>query len=104
MTTHEQDGRRALAVHAATALARSALAAAGASPAGSPAQRFFHGVETAAQHVVHPETATVRDGTAWLEAEDPSFRDGFLQASTRLAMAAAAPTPPTHIGLPEPTQ
>ena len=45
----------------------------------------------------------VRQGSGWLEAEDPSFRAGFLEGSTALATAAALPDPPLRVHLPQPS-
>lgn len=97
-TAHEI--RRPIIRHAAEGLAREANEAARNSLANSPAWRFYHGVETAAMHVIHPEMARVRDGTSWLDREAASFRDGFMEASTLLAMAAIATQPPMRIRLP----
>ena len=44
--------------------------------------------------------AGVRDGTSWLDREAASFRDGFMEASTLLAMAAIATQPQMRIRLP----
>ena len=97
-----QDARRLVIVSAAERLAAEAVSAARDEPGSSAAWRFYRGVEAAALHVVRPEVASVRDGTAWLQAEAPSFRDGFLRASTLLAAAATAPNPPLRVALPYP--
>ena len=95
--------RRFVAVKAATRLVADAIAAAGNVQADSDDWRFFHGVEAAARHVLHPEMAAVRDGSDWLAAEPAAFREGFLKASTLLAIAASAADPPTSVPLPQPS-
>lgn len=102
MTTAFDQAHRLALVQAATALAREAIAAAGASPVRSQSWYFYRGVEDAALHVLRPEMAIVREGTSWLDAEDRWFRDGFLEAQLLLATAAAAPEPPMHLPLPQP--
>lgn len=94
--------QRMIVVNAARNLAHDAVEAAGQCERGADAWHFYHGVETAAQHVLHPESASVREGTSWLDAETPSFREGFLEASTVLATAASAPEPPLRVHLPRP--
>ena len=103
MTTMSHHAHRLALIEAATALTREAIAAAGASPMGSPTRQFYRGVEDAALHVLRPELATVREGTSWLEAEGRWFRDGYLEAQLLLATAAASPDPPTHLPLPAPS-
>lgn len=83
-------------------MAREAIVATREPAADLGTRRFYHGVETAALHVLRPEMAGVHEGTTWLEHRDPAFRDGFLEASSVLATAAAAADPPHHIRLPEP--
>lgn len=102
MTTTYRQAHRLAVVEAATALAREAIAAAGASPVRSPSWQFYRGVEDAAMHVLRPEMALVREGSAWLDAEDRWFRDGFLEAQLLLATAASAEEPPLHVPLPSP--
>ena len=102
MTPVYQHAHRLAVIEAARTLAGEAVVAARESDADSPAWRFYHGVETAALHVLRPELAEVRDGTPWLDREDPSFREGFLKASTLLATAASAPEPPLRVRLPLP--
>ena len=102
MSTAYHQAHRLALVEAATALAREAIAAAGASPVHSPIWHFYRGVEDAALHVLRPEMAMVREGTSWLDAEDRWFRDGFLEAQLLLATAAASPEPPLHLPLPQP--
>jgi heterodisulfide reductase subunit A-like polyferredoxin len=102
MTTKYPRVHRLALVEAATALAREAIGAAGASPIHSPTWYFYRGVEDAALHVLRPEMATVREGTSWLDAEDRWFRDGFLEAQLLLATAAASPQPPMRLPLPQP--
>ena len=102
MNAHHQDARRAGIALAARRLAKDAREAAAATPAGSRQWRFYHGVQTAAHHVLRPQVEAVRAGTAWLDAEDPAFREGFLNASGMLAAAAAAAQAPPHLRLPVP--
>lgn len=103
MTTGYHDARSIALTEAAKGMAREAVAAARDSAVDSPAWRFYHGIETAAQHVLHPEMASVRDDDGWLKAEDPAFRQGFLEASALLATAAAStPDPPRRLPLPNP--
>jgi hypothetical protein len=97
-----QDARRLVATRLAVQLAQDATEAARDAEAGTPAWRFYHGVEAAAQQVVHPEVAAVREGTTWLDREDPSFRAGFLEASTALATTVNLPDPPLRVRLPHP--
>ncbi|HET7488402.1 MAG TPA: hypothetical protein VFJ85_10770 [Acidimicrobiales bacterium] len=96
------EARRMALVEAARALARDATSAARESIAFSAEWSFYHGVETAALHVLRPEVSTVREGTAWLDAEEPAFREGFLQGAAVLATAASAAEPPLRLRLPEP--
>ena len=103
MDTGQRDARGIAATEAAASLAKDAVRAAGSCVAGGADWHFYHGVEAAALHVLHPEMAGVRDGTAWLDAEAPSFRRGFLEASIALSAAATATEPPLRIRLPEPT-
>ena len=102
MATGYQQSHRLVVVEAATALAREAIGAAGASPVRSPSWYFYRGVEDAALHVLRPEMAIVREGTSWLDAEDRWFRDGFLEAQLLLATAASSAEPPMHLPLPQP--
>lgn len=101
MATGFQEARRLALIEAARALAREATTAARESVAFSPAWSFYHGVETAALHVLRPEVTAVRAGTAWLDAEDAAFRNGFLEGSSLLAGAAASPEPPLRLRLPQ---
>ena len=100
--SQDQTGHRVLLVGAAKALLDEATAGARASSARSPSWHFYHGVEAAAEHVLRPELAAVREDSSWLSHEEPSFRNGFLEASTVLANAAMAPTPPARVRLPVP--
>lgn len=102
MSAASQETRHLVAARAARALAKQATDAARAWPAGSSEWRFYHGVETAAQHVLHPAMATVRDDPAWLDAEDPSFRAGFLEGSALLSTAVNTDGSPLHLRLPAP--
>ncbi|MFP5319963.1 MAG: hypothetical protein ACLGI2_16940 [Acidimicrobiia bacterium] len=101
MTTLE--GPRHLMMQSlATSLADRARAAARDCRMHTSSWHFYHGVEAAATHVLHPETAAVREGTSWIDREGPSFREGFTKASTLLAGAAAMREPPLQVTLPEP--
>ena len=79
------------------------IAAARECEAQSPSWRFYNGVRIAALHVLYPEMANVREGTAWLDSEHPSFKEGFLEASALFGMAGAASEPPLRLPLPQPT-
>ena len=103
MTTANQLAHRLALVEAATTLAREAISAAATCQVRSQSWNFYRGVEDAALHVLRPEMAMVREGTTWLDAEDRSFRDGFLEGQLLLATAAASPEPPLHLRLPEPS-
>ena len=83
-------------------MAREAVTETRDPQAGPAARSFYHGVETAALHVLRPEMAAVHEGTPWLDLRDVSFRDGFLEASDLLATAAAARVPPLRVRLPQP--
>ncbi len=101
MTTSDQHHRVSL-LAAARSLAHDATAAARDCPSGSPEWSFYHGVETATAHVLHPEMTAVRDDARWLESETPAFRDGFLEASALLSTAATADVIPVTVALPRP--
>lgn len=68
-----------------------------------PDRSFYYGVETAAMHALHPAALAVwGEDRRWLEAERPMFRDGYLKATTALAMAETATHAPLRVPLPEP--
>ena len=102
MSVARQEARHLVAARAAKAMAKQASDAASTWPAGSAEWRFYHGVETAAQHVLHPAMASVRDGTAWLDAEGSAFRAGFLEGAALLATAVSSDGSPLHVRLPTP--
>lgn len=102
MSTGFVQARRLAVIEAARAMAREAIAATCDPEADPSARRYYHGVETAALHVMRPELAAVHEGSDWLDRRDASFRDGFLEASALLATAAAATQPPLHVRLPGP--
>ncbi len=102
MMTTDRQHRRLTLLTAARTLAHDATAAAGECQLGSRDWNFFHGVETATRHVLHPEMTAVRDDAQWLDAEAPAFRDGFLEASTLLSVTATAEIPPVVLPLPRP--
>jgi hypothetical protein len=104
VTMGDGDARRFVLTRAARALAKDASEAAALTPGGSPEWRYYHGVETAAQHVLHPAMAGVREGSTWLEAEALAFREGFLEASALISAAAASPDPPARLHLPAPRE
>lgn len=102
MSTGLVQARRLAVIEAARAMAREAIAATSDPEADPATRRYYHGVETAALHVLRPELAAVHEGSNWLDRRDASFRDGFLEASDVLAIAAAAPQPPLRVRLPRP--
>jgi hypothetical protein len=102
MTTGYDRAHRLAVIEAAKALTRDAIAAARECTADSAAWRFYNGVQAASLHVLYPEMTKVREVTPWLDNEQPAFRDGFLEASALLGMAAAAPEPPLRLPLPRP--
>jgi hypothetical protein len=72
-------------------------------PVDSADWAFYYGVQTAANHVLHAMShAAQRDPDSWLRAESPSFRDGYLKASTALAIAGTAANPPLRVPVPQP--
>jgi hypothetical protein len=94
--------RRLAVIEAARAMAREAIAATKDPEADQATRHFYHGVETAALHVLQPEMAVVHEGSTWLEHRDPAFRNGFLEAADVLATAAGAPEPLLRVRLPKP--
>jgi hypothetical protein len=96
------EARHLVAVEAARALAKQATDAASTWPAGSAEWRFYHGVAAAAEQVLHPAMASVREGTDWLAGEEPPFREGFLEADALLRAAVAHTGSPLHVRLPVP--
>jgi hypothetical protein len=98
----KQEARHLVAARAARAMAKQASDAASTWPVGSAEWRFYHGVETAAQHVLHPQMGSVREGTAWLDAEGAAFRAGFLEGAALLATAVTSDGSPLHVRLPVP--
>ena len=68
-----------------------------------PDRSFFYGVETAAMHTLHPAAQAIwGEDRRWLDAESPTFRDGYLTATAALSAAQAATEPPMRVALPEP--
>jgi len=68
-----------------------------------PDRRFFYGVETAALHSLHPAAqAVLGEDRKWLEAENPMFREGYLNAMAALSTAELSSVLPVRIPLPEP--
>lgn len=102
MTTAPRQAHRLAVTAAATTLAREAKAAAGAAQVSSPDWQFYRGVEDAALQVLRPEIAAVRDDPSWLDREEASFREGFLEAQLLLATATAKAVPPMRLPLPQP--
>ena len=80
-------------------LADEARHAAAMAPLGSAEHDFYSGVRSAAERRLHPGLAAV-DDLSWLDREPPAFRDGFLEASTMIAMASA--DAPLHLPMPVP--
>jgi hypothetical protein len=97
-----QRARQLVTAEAASEMARQASDAAGAWPVGSAEWCFYHGVETAAQQILHPGMANVRKGTAWLENEEAAFRAGYLDGTLLLATAASSDGSALHVRLPVP--
>ena len=69
-------------------MADDARRAAAKAPLGSAEHDFYSGVRSAAERHLHPGLAAV-DDTSWLEREPPAFRDGYLEASTMIALGSA---------------
>jgi hypothetical protein len=68
-----------------------------------PDRSFYYGVETAAMHALHPAALAVwGEDRRWLEAESRGFRDGYLKATTALAIADTANPVPIRVPLPAP--
>ena len=101
MNTGYDQAHRLAVIEVAKALIRDAIAEARTCEANSASWRYYNGVETAGLHVLYPEMANVRQGTAWLDNEEPPFRDGFLAGSAALATASAAADPPLRLPLPQ---
>jgi len=80
-------------------LADDARRAAARAPLGSTEHRFYSGVRSAAEKRLHPGLAAV-DDLSWLDREPRAFRDGFLEASTMIAMASSEA--PLQLPLPAP--
>jgi hypothetical protein len=71
-------------------LSDEARAEAARVPMTSPVRAFYTGVVTAAEDRLRPVRQDSH-GTAWLDAEDPAFREGYLTASSVIAAAGHAP-------------
>ena len=69
--------------------------------AGDPDRQFYLGVEAAAEQWLKPEMASTRT-SAWLERQEPGFREGYEQALTTIAVSAIEPEPPLRLRVPEP--
>ena len=102
MSAAKQEARHLVAARAARAMSKQASDAASTWPVGTAEWRFYHGVETAAQHVLHPAMASVREGSRWLEGEDAAFRAGFLEGTALLTTAVSSEGSPLHVRLPAP--
>jgi len=59
-------------------------------PMTSPVHAFYAGVAAAAEDRLRPARQDSHR-TAWLDAEQPAFREGYLQASNVIATAGPAP-------------
>ena len=68
-------------------------------PMTSPVHAFYAGVAAAAEDRLRPSRQDSH-GTAWLDAEPPAFREGYLKASSVIASAGHAPV---RILLPHPS-
>ena len=69
-------------------LADEAMNAAAVVALGSAEHDFYSGVRSAAERHLHPGLAAIND-LEWLDREPPAFRNGYLEASTLIAMAPA---------------
>jgi hypothetical protein len=67
-------------------------------PMTSPVHAFYAGVAAAAEDRLRP-TRQDSHSTAWLDAEQPAFREGYLKASSVIASAGHAPV---RLLLPDP--
>lgn len=93
--------RHLLFLKAVRALADEASAAAGAVPFASDEWNFYSGVRRAAEDLLHADAMGIRLGQLdWLDHEAPSFRDGYLEAESRLSVAMTAGEPPARIAAP----
>jgi hypothetical protein len=85
--------------NAVSGLAAEARQAAAGVRDGTADHDFYVGVASAADRRIHPGLISA-DDEAWLARQTPPFRDGYLEASTLIATAAA--DPPAHLPLPVP--
>ena len=86
-------------VNALHHLADEARRAAAIVPMSSSEHAFYNGVETAAEDRLRPVRQEAHD-SAWLAAQSPSFREGYMKT---MDMVAAQGHAPLHLRLPEPT-
>ena len=84
-------------LNAVRQLAAEARRAAAALRVGLPQHDFYAGVEHAAERRLHPGLTAIEphDIDHWA----PAFREGYLQASSQIALAATGNSP-LHIALP----
>lgn len=79
-------------------LAAEARAEGALVPVESPAHAFYAGVAAAAEDRLHPARQDSHY-QAWLDAERPAFREGYLKAASVIATSGHAPV---HLLLPHP--
>lgn len=101
MSTAAHGSQRLILLRAVRGLIDAARSERALLAASSPQRHFYLGVEAAAEEALHPELASAR-APGWLDRESPAFREGYLQASTMLGIAASAPEPPLKLALPHP--
>ncbi len=78
-------------------LAAEARAEGALVPVESPAHAFYAGVAAAAEDRLHPARQDSHY-QAWLDAERPAFREGYLKAASVIATSGHAPV---HLLLPQ---
>jgi len=84
-------------LNAVRQLAAEARRAAAVLKVDQPEHDFYAGVEHAAERRLHPGLAAIEPPD--IEHWPPDFREGYLQASSQIAFAAAG-TAPLHFPLP----
>ena len=96
-----QSVRRQIITAAARRLAEDAQAEAAGYPMDSPQQRFYSGVERAAEDAQHMDLALVHGShPEWLQHEPREFREGYLKAQALLVATMTRPEPPLRVPLP----
>jgi hypothetical protein len=84
-------------LNAVRQLAAEARHAAAALELHVPEHEFYAGVEHAAERRLRPGLAAIEPPD--IEHWPPAFREGYLQASSQIALAATGPSP-LHVPLP----